>query len=242
MTFQTPDLCDENEGKVKVATPMFQAYGGKTRFHGQIQTVKVFEDNVFVRDMLSEPGTGKVLVVDGGGSLRCALVGDLIAAMAQKNGWEGIIVYGCIRDSRAIAEMDLGVFAIDTHPLKTVKRNVGEADIPVTFGGVTFHPGEWLYADDADRSVYAWLRRAPGEKPIAVISNFTPVPRMSHRLGVPELCWYDEISNSDSMYYGGSNVGNFPGAMAEAVPWHGRPYSIRVALPPLSALIFKPKR
>ena len=148
MTFQTPDLCDENEGKVKVATPMFQAYGGKTRFHGQIQTVKVFEDNVFVRDLLSEPGTGKVLVVDGGGSLRCALVGDLIAAMAQKNGWEGIIVYGCIRDSGVINGIDIGVRALNTNPLKSIKQGAGYKNIPVTFAGITFAPGEFVYVDE----------------------------------------------------------------------------------------------
>ncbi|MFO1379240.1 MAG: ribonuclease E activity regulator RraA [Chitinivorax sp.] len=148
MTFQTPDLCDENEGKVKVATPMFQAYGGKTRFHGQIQTVKVFEDNVFVRDLLSEPGTGKVLVVDGGGSLRCALVGDLIAAMAQKNGWEGIIVYGCIRDSGVINGIDIGVRALNTNPLKSIKQGAGYKNIPVTFAGITFEPGEFVYVDE----------------------------------------------------------------------------------------------
>lgn len=148
MTFQTPDLCDENEGKVKVATPMFQAYGGKTRFHGQIQTVKVFEDNVFVRDMLSEPGTGKVLVVDGGGSLRCALVGDLIAAMAQKNGWEGIIVYGCIRDSGVINGIDIGVRALNTNPLKSIKQGAGYKNVAVTFAGVTFEPGQFVYVDE----------------------------------------------------------------------------------------------
>lgn len=148
MTFQTPDLCDENEGKVKVATPMFQAYGGKTRFHGQIQTVKVFEDNVFVRDVLSESGTGKVLVVDGGGSLRCALVGDLIAAMAQKNGWEGIIVYGCIRDSGVINGIDIGVRALNTNPLKSVKQGAGYKNIPVTFAGITFEPGQFVYVDE----------------------------------------------------------------------------------------------
>jgi hypothetical protein len=83
-------------------------------------------------------------VIDGGGSLRRALVGDQLAALGVKNGWAGIVVYGCIRDSRAIGEMDIGVFALDTHPMKTLKKNVGDADIPVTFGGVTFTPGEWL--------------------------------------------------------------------------------------------------
>jgi regulator of ribonuclease activity A len=94
------------------------------------------------------PGEGRVLVIDGGGSLRRALVGDQLAALGVKNGWAGIVVYGCIRDSRAIGEMDIGVFALDTHPMKTRKKNVGDADMPVTFGGVTFNPGEWLYADE----------------------------------------------------------------------------------------------
>ena len=97
---------------------------------------------------LETAGEGRVLVIDGGGSLRRALLGDQLAALAVQNHWAGIIVYGCIRDSRAIGQMDIGVFAIDTHPMKTVKKNVGEADIPVSFGGVTFTPGEWLYADE----------------------------------------------------------------------------------------------
>lgn len=127
---------------------MLHSFGGRPAFGGQIATLKLFEDNSLVRKAVESEGKGRVLVIDGGGSLRRALVGDQLAALAVANGWAGLVVYGCIRDSRAIAEMDLGVFAIDTHPLKTVKRNVGEADIPVTFGGVTFHPGEWLYADD----------------------------------------------------------------------------------------------
>lgn len=89
-----------------------------------------------------------MLVIDGGASMRCALVGDQLAELAVKNGWAGILVYGCIRDSKAIGEMDLGVFALGTHPRKTVKRNVGEVDIPVSFGGVTFAPGHYVYADE----------------------------------------------------------------------------------------------
>jgi regulator of ribonuclease activity A len=88
------------------------------------------------------------LIIDGGGSLRRALVGDQLAALAVTNSWAGIVVYGCIRDSRAISEMDIGLFALDTHPMKTRKLNTGEAEIPVTFGGVTFTPGEWVYADE----------------------------------------------------------------------------------------------
>ena len=148
MDLLTTDLCDAHEGKVLVVEPMFNSFGGKDAFFGPIATLKLFEDNSLVRKALESPGDGRVLVIDGGGSLRRALVGDQLAALGVKNNWAGVIVYGCIRDSRAISEMDIGVFAIDTHPMKTVKRNAGETDIPVTFGGVTFTPGEWLYADE----------------------------------------------------------------------------------------------
>jgi regulator of ribonuclease activity A len=148
MDYLTTDLCDAHEDKVRVVEPMFSSFGGRDAFFGRIATLKLFEDNSLVRSTLATPGNGRVLVIDGGGSLRRALVGDQLADLAVKNGWAGILVYGCIRDSRAIGEMDIGVFAIDTHPMKTVKRNVGEAEIPVSFGGVSFVPGEWLYADE----------------------------------------------------------------------------------------------
>ena len=148
MDYLTTDLCDAHEDKVRVVEPMFSSFGGRDAFFGRIATLKLFEDNSLVRSTLATPGDGRVLVIDGGGSLRRALVGDQLAELAVKNGWAGILVYGCIRDSRAIEEMDIGVFAIDTHPMKTVKRNVGEAEIPVSFGGVSFVPGEWLYADE----------------------------------------------------------------------------------------------
>lgn len=152
MIFKTPDLCDEFEtelGKtIRVVTPMFQRYGGKTSFSGQIVTLKIFEDNSLVREVFGEDGRGKVLVVDGGGSLRCALVGDQLAILAAKNGWAGAIVYGCIRDSGDINGIDIGVRALNTHPQKSVKKGVGDRNIPVTFGGVTFQPGEYLYADE----------------------------------------------------------------------------------------------
>lgn len=149
----TTDLLDNNEvliqqEQLRIVAPMFHRYGGKTAFAGSIVTLKLFEDNSLVRAVLGEPGVGKVLVVDGGGSLRCALLGDQLAEMAVKNGWEGIVVYGCIRDSAAINALALGVRALNTHPLKTVKKNVGERDVPVTFGGVTLKPGEWLCADE----------------------------------------------------------------------------------------------
>ncbi|HEX6735357.1 MAG TPA: ribonuclease E activity regulator RraA [Azonexus sp.] len=152
MTFKTPDLCDAFEAElgqsVRVVAPMFQRYGGKPAFSGQIVTLKLFEDNSLVREAFAENGLGKVLVIDGGGSLRCALVGDQLAILAAKNGWAGVVVYGCIRDSGDIADIDLGVRALNTHPQKSIKKGVGDRDIAVTFGGVTFTPGEWLYADE----------------------------------------------------------------------------------------------
>ena len=149
----TTDLLDSNESLIqneslRIIAPMFQRYGGKTSFAGQAVTLKLFEDNSLVRTVLGETGSGKVLVIDGGGSLRCALLGDQLAELAVKNGWEGVVVYGCIRDSAAINALPLGVRALNTHPLKTVKKNVGERDVPVSFGGVTIKPGEWVCADE----------------------------------------------------------------------------------------------
>ncbi|WP_022654614.1 ribonuclease E activity regulator RraA [Aquaspirillum serpens] len=148
MDFLTTDLCDEYSDTLQVATPMFQSYGGHTRFCGEIQTVKVFEDNSLVREALAQPGHGKVLVVDGGGSLRCALVGDQIGELAVKNGWAGIIVYGCIRDSVAINALPIGVRALNTHPLKSVKKGAGDHQLVLTFAGVTFRPGQIVYVDE----------------------------------------------------------------------------------------------
>ncbi len=148
MPFATTDLCDAHEGKLGIAAPIFRSYGGRTAFHGRIATLKIFEDNGLVRQALGASGEGRVLVVDGGGSLRCALLGDQLAALAVTNSWAGIVIWGCIRDSKAIAAMDLGVFALATHPQKTVKKNLGDADIPVSFAGIAFLPGDWLYADE----------------------------------------------------------------------------------------------
>ena len=152
MSFKTPDLCDQFEAElgktVRVVAPMFQPYGGRAAFCGEIVTLKIFEDNTLVREIFGEDGKGKVLVIDGGGSLRCALVGDQLTILAHKNGWEGVVVYGCIRDSGDIAAIDIGVRALNTHPQKTVKKGIGERNLAVTFGGVTFNPGEFLYADE----------------------------------------------------------------------------------------------
>ncbi len=152
MTFKTPDLCDQFESElgktVRVVAPMFQIYGGKRSFSGEIVTLKIFEDNSLVREAFAENGQGKVLVIDGGGSLRCALVGDQLAILAQKNGWAGAVVYGCIRDSVDINGIDIGVRALNTHPQKSIKKGAGDRNLAVTFGGVTFNPGEFVYADD----------------------------------------------------------------------------------------------
>lgn len=152
MTFKTPDLCDQFESElgtaVRVVAPMFKRYGGRQTFSGEIVTLKLFEDNSLVRTAFAENGKGKVLVIDGGGSMRCALVGDQLAILAHKNGWEGVVVYGCIRDSGDINGIDIGVRALGTHPQKSIKKNVGDRDLAVTFGGITFNPGEHLYADE----------------------------------------------------------------------------------------------
>jgi regulator of ribonuclease activity A len=111
-------------------------------------TIKCHEDNSLVKENAGKPGQGKVLVVDGGGSMRRALLGDMIAATALQSGWEGCIIYGCIRDIDAIRALELGVQALGVMPLRTEKRGIGELDVPVTFGGVTFRPGEFVYADN----------------------------------------------------------------------------------------------
>ena len=152
MNFATCDLLDAFEIKdgvdLQVVAPMFKAYGQQTRFAGRIATLKVFEDNTLVREKLATPGAGRVLVVDGGGSLRCALVGDQLGALGVKNGWSGIVVWGCIRDSVAINSQAIGVRALDTNPRKSIKKGAGDKDVEVNFGGVSFRPGEWLYADE----------------------------------------------------------------------------------------------
>mgnify|MGYP003402128255 FL=1 len=148
MDYVTPDLCDAYPELVQVVEPMFSNFGGRDSFGGQIVTVKGHEDNSLVKSQADQPGTGKVLVVDGGGSLRRALLGDMIAEKAAKNGWEGMVIYGCVRDVDVLAETDLGVQALASHPMKTDKRGIGDLDVAVTFGGVTFQPGHFVYADN----------------------------------------------------------------------------------------------
>ncbi|MBX3411521.1 MAG: ribonuclease E activity regulator RraA [Pirellulales bacterium] len=147
MGFKTTDLSDAHPGVVQIAEPLFRDFGRRIAFQGPIATVKTHEDNSLVRAALEEPGKGHVLVVDGGGSLRCALLGDQLAALGHRNGWSGVIVYGCVRDVADLAQIELGVKALAPHPLKSEKRNSGQRDVVLRFAGVTFVPGQFLYAD-----------------------------------------------------------------------------------------------
>ena len=148
MTFSTADLHDDHEGKVQVANVLMRGYGLKTRFSGPISTVKCFEDNSLVRAALEEQGRGRVLVVDGGASMRCALVGDKLAEMGMKNGWEGMVIHGCIRDSAVVSSVDIGIKALGTNPRRSVKKGAGERDVVLNFADATFKPGDYLYTDE----------------------------------------------------------------------------------------------
>jgi regulator of ribonuclease activity A len=144
----TADLCDDHGDRVQVCEPIFHAFGGRRAFHGPISTVRCFEDNSRVKEAVEGPGAGRVLVVDGGGSRRHALLGDKLGLAAVRNGWAGVIIHGCIRDSAELGRMDLGIRALGTMPLRSDKRGEGERDVPVRFAGVTFRPGEFVYVDE----------------------------------------------------------------------------------------------
>ena len=152
MQFATCDLCDANEdkladGSLSVLPPLFRDFGKRSSFAGPAATLKVFEDNVLVRSALETPGAGRVLVVDGGGSMRCALVGGNLGVLAEKNGWAGIVVNGCIRDSQEIDRCDIGVRALATHPQRSVRKGLGELNIRIAIAGVAVYPGDWIYVD-----------------------------------------------------------------------------------------------
>lgn len=152
MSFNTCDLCDANEnriaeGSLRVMAPIFRSFGKAVAFSGPAVTLKVFEDNALVRSTLEEKGEGRVLVVDGGASLRCALVGGNLGMLAEKNGWAGVIVNGCVRDSAELEVCHVGFRALATCPVKSAKQNVGERDVMVQFAGVIVRPGDWVYAD-----------------------------------------------------------------------------------------------
>jgi len=145
-TFSTPDLTDKHPD-LRVLDPLFRHYGGTKGFSGKIVTVKCFEDNSLVKEQAALNGDGKVLVVDGGASLRKALLGDQIATQAMKNGWAGFVINGCVRDVEILASLDLGVIALNAIPLKTEKRGIGDLNVSVQFAGQKIMPGDYIYAD-----------------------------------------------------------------------------------------------
>ncbi|WP_017596532.1 ribonuclease E activity regulator RraA [Nocardiopsis potens] len=146
--FATADLIDEHGDALQSCELQFRSFGGRSAFHGPIATIKCHEDNALVKEQLNQPGEGWVLVVDGGGSLRTALMGDMIAAAAEKNGWAGVVINGAVRDVAALAGLDLGVKALGSNPRKSAKSGAGLLDAPVAFGGVVFTPEAWLYSDE----------------------------------------------------------------------------------------------
>jgi regulator of ribonuclease activity A len=144
----TSDLVDKHGDRIRSCAVQFRQYGRVLRFCGPIRTIKTFRDNALIKAALSGPGSGSVLVIDGAASLESALVGDLIASLALRNGWSGLVIYGAVRDSVALAKLDLGIKALGSNPGKSGKNSVGEVDVPVGFGGVTFRRGDWLYSDE----------------------------------------------------------------------------------------------
>jgi regulator of ribonuclease activity A len=145
--FTTADLCDQFPGLVQVAQPLLREYGGLEKFAGAIETLRVQEDNTLVRETLETPGRGRVLVVDGGGSLKCALLGGRLAGLAASNGWSGVIVNGCIRDALEIRQLQVGIRALNAVPMRGGKNGGGERGGALSFAGVTFAPGRFVYAD-----------------------------------------------------------------------------------------------
>lgn len=143
----TPDLCDRYGDRLHVAEPLFHDFGGRPAFAGRIETVRVLEDNALVRRILEGDGQGRVLVVDGHGSRRCALIGGRLAALASARGWAGLVVNGCVRDVREIAAASLGVKALAACPRPPAKTGTGEQGVPVTFAGITFTPGHQVWGD-----------------------------------------------------------------------------------------------
>jgi len=146
----TADLVDayRASGRIACCDIAFRDFGGRARFAGPIRTVRTFEDNLLVRQVLSEPGGGGVLVVDGSGSLRTALMGDVVAGLGVANLWSGLVIWGAVRDRAALAQLDLGIKALGANPWPPGKSGRGEVDVTVRFGNATFAPGRWLYADE----------------------------------------------------------------------------------------------
>ncbi len=143
-----PEICDQYPDKISILQPILRNFTERQTFFGEIVTLKAFEDNSKLRELVTQSGVGKVLVVDGGGSLRHAMLGDMLAEKAAANGWAGIIIHGCIRDVNAMSTIKLGVQALGVHPLKTEKRGLGDVNVPINFGGISFLPGHYVYADN----------------------------------------------------------------------------------------------
>ncbi|TXY15960.1 ribonuclease E activity regulator RraA [Vibrio mimicus] len=148
MEYNTSALCDIYLDQVDVVEPMFSNFGGCASFAGQITTIKCYEDNGLIRETLEQDGLGRILLIDGGGSLRRALIDAELAALAEENEWEGIVVYGSVREVDELEEMSIGIQAIASIPVGATSQGVGEVDIPVNFGGVTFLPEDYLYVDN----------------------------------------------------------------------------------------------
>ncbi|UUM30815.1 ribonuclease E activity regulator RraA [Vibrio japonicus] len=148
MEYNTSALCDIYSEQVDVVEPMFSNFGGSASFAGKLTTLKCFEDNGLIREVLEQDGLGRVLLVDGGGSLRRALIDAELASLAEENEWEGIVVYGCVREVDELEDMSIGIQALASIPVGAASQGIGEVDIPVNFGGVTFLPEDYLYADN----------------------------------------------------------------------------------------------
>lgn len=144
----TADLVDDIGPDVRSCDTQFRQLGGRTEFAGPISTVRCFQDNALLKSVLSQPGHGGVLVIDGAGSLHTALVGDVIAELGRANGWAGLIVHGAVRDAATLRTLDIGIKALGTNPRKSTKTGAGERDVPLEIGGITFRAGEIAYSDD----------------------------------------------------------------------------------------------
>ncbi len=143
----TCDLCDAHAERARVIAPVFRSFGGRPAFHGPVSTARTFEDNSPVRDAVAEPGDGRVLIVDGGGSLARSLLGGDLAAKAAANGWAGVIVDGAVRDAAELSATNLGVLARALIPMKTIKRGIGERDVVIGLAGTVVAPGDYAYVD-----------------------------------------------------------------------------------------------
>ncbi|EIJ74943.1 ribonuclease E activity regulator RraA [Haemophilus haemolyticus] len=147
MFIDTSELCDLYAEQVDVVEPIFSSFGGVSNFYGKVTTVKCFESNGLIAEVLEENGEGRVLVIDGGGAVRRGLIDAELAQLAVDNGWEGIIVYGAVRQIQQLENLDIGIHALAPIPVSADESTAGESDVPVNFGGVTFFPEDYIYAD-----------------------------------------------------------------------------------------------